>query len=156
MASFEFDVPVRFDTDSMKRSEIVKEAEGWIGTKWQHQQATKQVACDCAGLARGVYANLTGTQVEIMDYPATWHLFKKEERLYETCKEIMDEIRLSDIKAGDILLFAFRPSFVCHHLGIYTGKGTFIHSDMLYIGYWTSTGTMAAEDIRNSIIITKN
>jgi len=114
----------------MKRSEIVKEAEGWIGTKWQHQQATKQVACDCAGLARGVYANLTGTQVEIMDYPATWHLFKKEERLYETCKEIMDEIRLSDIKAGDILLFAFRPSFVCHHLGIYTGKGTFIHSDM--------------------------
>ena len=27
---------------------------------------------------------------------------------------------------------------------------------MLYIGYWTSTGTMAAADIRNSIIITKN
>ena len=31
----------------MKRSEIVKEAEGWAGTKWQHQQARKQVACDC-------------------------------------------------------------------------------------------------------------
>ena len=78
----------------MKRSEIVKEAEGWAGTKWQHQQARKQVACDCAGLARGVYANLTGTKVEVMDYPATWHLFKKEERLYNTCKEIMTEKKL--------------------------------------------------------------
>jgi putative phage cell wall peptidase, NlpC/P60 family len=114
----------------MKRSEIVKEAEGWAGTKWQHQQARKQVACDCAGLARGVYANLTGTKVEVMDYPATWHLFKKEERLYNTCKEIMTEKKLEDIKAGDILLFSYRPSFVCHHIGIYLGREKFIHSDM--------------------------
>jgi len=28
--------------------------------------------------------------------------------------------------------------------------------NMLYLGYWTSTGTMASEDIRNSIVITKN
>ena len=60
----------------MKRSEIVKEAEGWAGTKWQHQQARKQVACDCAGLARGVYANLTGTKVEVMETQD-----KKERRL---------------------------------------------------------------------------
>ena len=114
----------------MKRSEIVQAAISWKGTKWQHQQAKKGVACDCAGLARGVYAEVTGTQIEIMDYPATWHLFKQEERLYESCKELMDEIPLKDIKAGDILLFAYRPRFVCHHIGIYIGRDRFIHSDM--------------------------
>lgn len=114
----------------MKRNEIVKDAEEWLGTRWQHQQAVKGVACDCAGLARGVYADLTGTKVDIMDYPATWHLFKKEERLYNTCKELMKEKSLTDIKLGDVLLFAFRPNFVCHHIGIYLGRGKFIHSDM--------------------------
>ena len=39
----------------MKRIDIVNEAKSWVGTKWQHQQALKGVACDCAGLVRGVY-----------------------------------------------------------------------------------------------------
>ena len=114
----------------MKRYEIVLEARGWLGTKWQHQQAKKQVACDCAGFARGVYAELTGTTVAVMDYPATWHLFKKEERLYEKCKELLIEITLEDKKPGDILLFSYRTSFVAHHIGILSERNTFIHSDM--------------------------
>ena len=112
------------------RNEIVVEAQGWVGTKWQHQQAKKGVACDCAGLARGVYAEVSGTHVEVMDYPQSWHLFKKEERLYETCQELMDEVALTSINPGDVLLFAFRPRFVSHHLGIYIGRNLFIHSDM--------------------------
>ena len=60
----------------VKRQDIIIEAKEWLGTKWQHQASLKQVACDCVGLVRGVYRELTGIDVNIsIDYPATWHLF---------------------------------------------------------------------------------
>ena len=113
----------------MNRNEILKEVLEWDGTKWQHQQAKKQVACDCAGFVRGVYANLGGPQIELMDYPATWHLFKHEERMYEVCKQYLKEIPVAEAKVGDILLFAYRERFVAHHIGILLNNGKFMHAD---------------------------
>jgi len=114
----------------LERYEIIKEARSWLGTKWQHQQAKKGIACDCAGFARGVYGELTGREIEVMDYPATWHLFKKQKRLYEKCKELLIEKQIIDRKPGDILLFAYRDTFVAHHIGIMCSHDTFIHADM--------------------------
>lgn len=114
----------------MERTEIVQETLEWVGTKWQHQQARKGIACDCAGLVRGVYAELTSTKIEVMDYPATWHLFKSYERMYETCKLYFEEIPLEQAREGDLLLFAYRDSFVAHHIGILVDENHFVHSDM--------------------------
>lgn len=113
----------------MNRNDVLKEALEWQGTKWQHQAAKKQVACDCAGFIRGVYDDLTGQKVELMDYPATWHLFKREERMYNECKKYLNEIPIKDAGPGDILLFAYRPRFVAHHMGILLNNGKFIHAD---------------------------
>lgn len=113
----------------MKRSEIVKEAESWVGTKWQHQQALKGVACDCAGFVRGVYYQLKHEQVEVMDYPSTWHLFKDEPRMLETCKQYLDEIKIEDAVEGDVLLFGYRQHFVAHHMGIIISGNRMIHAD---------------------------
>lgn len=33
---------------------------------------------------------------------------------------------------------------------------TGVADNMLYIGYWSSTGSLASEEVRNSIVITKN
>jgi len=113
------------------REQIINEALEWKGTKWQHQAALKGVACDCAGLIRGVYRNITGIDVPInVDYPATWHLFKGVELCYQTTQKYLDEIPLSDIQAGDVVLFAYRNRFVAHHMGIVLPDGKFIHADM--------------------------
>lgn len=114
----------------MRRADIVREALEWQGTRWQHQQSLKYIACDCAGFIRGVHKNLTGIEVPIKaDYPATWHLFKQEERCYNVASEYLNEIDIEDIKAGDVILFAYRPRFVAHHMGIYLGQNKFIHAD---------------------------
>lgn len=115
----------------MTREEIVKEARSWVGCTWQHQACLKGVACDCVGLVRGVHGALTGDAFrEYMDYPATWHLFKKEERLYNECRRYTDEIPVQDAQPGDLILFRFRPRFPAHHMAILTEKGTIIHSYM--------------------------
>lgn len=112
----------------MKRQDIIIEAKEWLGTKWQHQASLKQVACDCVGLVRGVYRELTGIDVDIaIDYPATWHLFKKEERLYNEAKRHMVEIRKDEARPGDVLVFGFYDH-PASHVGILTSPDTFIHS----------------------------
>lgn len=115
----------------MTREEIVNEARQWIGCKWIHQACVRGVACDCVGLVRGVHEQLTGDAfVGDYDYPATWHLFKEDEKLYQECRKYLDEIPVTKAGAGDILLFGFRERFPAHHLAILTGDGTIIHSYM--------------------------
>lgn len=113
----------------MKRIDIVNEAKSWVGTKWQHQQALKGVVCDCAGLVRGVYYEIKHEPVEVMDYPATWHLFKDEPRMLETCRKYLDEIDITDVREGDVLLFGYRRRFVAHHMAIVIQGQRMIHAD---------------------------
>ena len=115
----------------MTREEIVNEARQWIGCKWIHQACVRGVACDCVGLGRGVHEQLTGDAfVGDYDYPATWHLFKEDEKLYQECRKYLDEIPVTKARAGDIILFGFRERFPAHHLAILTGDRTIIHSYM--------------------------
>ena len=115
----------------MTREEIVNEARQWVGCKWIHQACVRGVACDCVGLVRGVHAQLTGDAfVGDYDYPATWHLFKEDEKLCQECRKYLVEIPVAAAGAGDMLLFGFRPRFPAHHLALLTGDGTIIHSYM--------------------------
>lgn len=113
------------------RDQLVTEAKSWIGTKWQHQQSLKGTACDCAGFVRGAYRNLTGMAVECpTNYPSTWHFFKTDPKMLETCLSNMEEIDLKDIAPGDVLVFRFKGMKVDHHMGIYIGGGQFVHAEM--------------------------
>ena len=47
------------------RTQIVAEARRWLNTPYGHQQHSKALACDCAGLVAGV-------AVELGLVPATW------------------------------------------------------------------------------------
>ena len=117
----------------MDRDAIIKEAREWIETPWQHQASLKGVATDCIGLVRGVY-NVLNPESPIgvvVDYPADWHLFYKEPRMYDGFRKYAGaEIPLAKARGGDIITFSFRVRFVDHHVGILTNDGTFIHSYM--------------------------
>ena len=112
----------------MKRAAIIKEASEWLGTRWQHQASLKGIACDCVGLIRGVYRELSGIDTVIAaDYPAAWHLFRQEEKLYTEAKKHMTEIDLKEVKPGDVLVFGFY-NHPASHVGILTAADSFIHS----------------------------
>lgn len=111
----------------MKKEEIVNEARAWKDTPWVHQGALKGIGCDCVGMVRGVYYELTGKPVSVtIDYTRTSHLFRPEERLKNELKKYCAEIPVGEAQPGDILLFAFlnRPA---HHVGI-LAENTFIHA----------------------------
>lgn len=114
----------------MKRQTIVETARGWLDTPWQHQASLKGVASDCVGVIRGVYQEVTGVAPDVpLDYPATWHLFKAEERLYGECQKYLEEIAVEDAQPGDVLLFGFGKGPACH-VGIKTADETFVHAWM--------------------------
>ena len=120
----------------MTRQEIVDEARTWIGTRWQHQACLKGVAVDCVGLARGVFGELSGQKFPgPVDYPATWHLFKAEERLYNEAAKYTREVAPEEMLPGDLLLFGFGKG-PAHHCGILVTPETFVHA-------WADVGKVA-------------
>ncbi|AIF51998.1 NlpC/P60 family protein [Pelosinus sp. UFO1] len=113
----------------MNRDEIIKTARSWIGTKWQHQQSLKGVACDCIGFVRGIYKEITGISIaDNVDYPQTAFYYCREEKMYPEIQKHLKEISVREVKPGDILTFAMKEKFPDHHLGIVSYDGFFIHA----------------------------
>ena len=111
----------------MKREDIVKIAREWIGTPWVHQASVKGVGCDCVGMVRGVYTELTGKTVGgAMDYTRSFYLFSGEERLKNEIGKYCMEVPIGEAKSGDVILISFL-NLPSHHIGILAGT-TFIHS----------------------------
>ena len=111
----------------MKREDIVKKAREWIGTPWVHQASVKGVGCDCVGMVRGVYTELTGNKVGgAMDYTRSFYLFSGEERLKNEIGKYCMEVPIGEAKSGDVILISFL-NLPSQHIGI-LADGTFIHS----------------------------
>jgi len=111
----------------MKREDIVKTAREWVGTPWVHQASLKGIGCDCVGMVRGVYTELTGKKVDVaIDYTRTFHLFRGEERLKDEIAKYCVELPINASRTGDIVLISFL-NLPSHHLGI-LAEGTFIHA----------------------------
>jgi cell wall-associated NlpC family hydrolase len=102
------DSDIQQDLDATSLS-ILKEAEKWIGTPYCHGGETSD-CIDCSGFTMNVFGkigiNLPRTAAEQYDFSVK--IDKK------TCR------------AGDLVFFGERNHI--SHVGIYTGKGEFIHS----------------------------
>ena len=108
------------------QQEIIKEARGWLGTKWRHGQCRKGVSADCVGFVVGVFRNL-GYEVFYENY----HQKPVGDELYYEFKKRLVEKPVSEKNIGDVVLFKVFKKTV--HTGILSdySKGTFwyIHSD---------------------------
>lgn len=109
---------------------IVVLAEGWIGTPYRHQGATKGVGCDCIGLIRGIWRELYGEEAEAVPaYAADWAERGGDDRLMDAGRRLFGEaVGLSDALPGDILLFRWRQDCAAKHAGILVGPQHFIHA----------------------------
>ncbi len=89
---------------------IVAAARGWIGTPYLHQASLRGVGCDCLGLLRGVYRELTGAEPEQPPpYSADWAEASRREAMAEAALRHLTPIPPEAYGAGDVLLFRWRP-----------------------------------------------
>lgn len=109
---------------------IVEAARGWIGTPYRHQGGRKGVGCDCLGLVRGVYAEVTGTATEAPGpYAPDWAERSGTDRLMLAAQRHCGAaVALNQARPGDIVLFRWRDGVMAKHAGILSGAEHFIHA----------------------------
>lgn len=116
------------------RADIVAEARQWIGTRYQHQGRSKQVATDCGGLVYGVGFAL-GLLPDVRDIPQA-KMFAGYARqaangsLLRACQSLLLPASTPH-QAGDVVLMQFTGE--PQHVGIFgdyrTGSGlSIIHA----------------------------
>ena len=109
---------------------ILALAEGWIGTPYRHQGATKGVGCDCIGLIRGIWRELYGEEPETVPaYAPDWAERSGEDRLADAALRLFGPaVPLTEAEQGDVLLFRWRPDCPAKHAGVLAGPQHFIHA----------------------------
>jgi NlpC/P60 family putative phage cell wall peptidase len=109
---------------------IVAAARSWIGTPYRHQGSRKGVGCDCLGLVRGVWAEVTGREAEAPGaYAPDWAERAGNDRLIIAARRHCGKaVPLSEAVPGDILLFRWRNGVSAKHAGILSGPDHFIHA----------------------------
>lgn len=111
------------------RAQILKAAESWIGTPYQHQASVKGVGCDCLGLIRGVWRDVYGEEPEAVPaYSSGWAEAFNEETLAQAAARHLQPIALGDYAPGDVLLFRWREGLAAKHAGIAAEAGFMIHA----------------------------
>ncbi|MCF2903547.1 NlpC/P60 family protein [Octadecabacter sp. CECT 8868] len=113
-------------------SALVSAARDWIGTPYVHQAARRGAGCDCLGLLRGVWAEVSGTPVlAVPPYTPDWSEPQGDEVLWRGAVKHLRRKAKTDAAAGDVLLFRMRHGAVAKHVGMQAEIGprpTFIHA----------------------------
>lgn len=94
------------------RDEVVKTARGFIGVPYQWGGSSAEKGFDCSGLAMAIY-RLNGLKL-----PRT------SGEQYEAGRWVSRE----KLTKGDLVFFDTRGSGRISHVGIYVGRGQFIHA----------------------------
>lgn len=109
---------------------VVAAARTWIGTPYRHQGSRKGVGCDCLGLVRGVWVEITGQATQDPGaYAPDWAERAGADRLIIAAdRHCGAALPLSEAREGDIILFRWRDGVAAKHIGILSGPDHFIHA----------------------------
>lgn len=120
--------PVRGQLDAAASCAVAL-ARTWIGTPYHHQASRRGVGCDCLGLVRGVYAELTGTSAEAPPpYAPDWADSDGRETMLEAAARHLISCPSSDLVPGRVVVFRLRTGFVAKHAAIIATPTTLIHA----------------------------
>jgi NlpC/P60 family putative phage cell wall peptidase len=116
----------------METETIIAAARGWLGTPYVHQASAKGAGCDCLGLLRGVWRELTSEESETPPpYSPDWAEATGNETLHQALSRHLREIPVSQLQPGDIALFRMTACGPAKHCGIVAekeGAQTLIHA----------------------------
>lgn len=116
----------------VETSDLIAVARTWIGTPFVHQAARRGVGCDCIGLVRGVWAQVSGTPiVATPPYTSDWSEPQGDEVLWCALAQRFTPKPITEDAIGDVVLFRMRHGAVAKHVGLQAEVGecpTFIHA----------------------------
>jgi NlpC/P60 family putative phage cell wall peptidase len=108
---------------------VVAAARGWLGTPYHHQAARKGAGCDCLGLVRGVYVEVTGRVAETPPpYTRDWAEMRSEETLLHAAAHHLRPLTGERPMPGDVLIFRMRAAAIAKHAGIMSTPRHMIHA----------------------------
>jgi NlpC/P60 family putative phage cell wall peptidase len=112
-----------------QRAAIVAAARTWLGTPYHHQASVKGIGADCLGLVRGVWRDVYGRDAETPPaYSRDWAEARGQETMLEAAGRHLSAVEISDLQAGDVVVFRLRAGTVAKHAAIVSGAGTMIHA----------------------------
>ena len=106
--------------------QIIEEAKGWVGIKFQHRSTTK-FGCDCTGLIIGILKALGfGKNYELRNYPYDWNLHgMADDHIVKVVEKVSNKV-IGKKKPGDIVLF--EQGKCTSHIGIVLENDMFLHA----------------------------
>lgn len=114
---------------SAARQHIVAAARGWTGTPYRHQASLKGVGCDCLGLLRGVWHEVTGRALPPLPaYTPDWAEAARRETFAEGARRHLAEVAPAAAREGDLVLFRWRAHLPAKHAAILTSRTAMIHA----------------------------
>lgn len=117
-------------TPALSRGRIVAAARDWLGTPYVHQASAKGAGCDCLGLVRGLYAELTGREPEAPPpYTPDWNERRPcAEPLLNAARRRLPEAATPRFRPGQVLIFRIVTTGPAKHCGIVSSDDHFIHA----------------------------
>jgi NlpC/P60 family putative phage cell wall peptidase len=108
---------------------VIAAARAWLGTPYHDQASLRGVGCDCLGLARGVWRDVSGAEPQLIPpYSRDWGETGAREVLADGARAMMIEIPVGEIVPGALVLFRMAPRAIAKHVGILTAPDRFIHA----------------------------
>ena len=108
---------------------IVAAARRWIGTPYHHQASVRGIGCDCLGLVRGVYREVTGLDPETPPaYSRDWAEARGIETMLDAAARHLAPVAIADARPGHVLIFRLRADTVAKHAAIMATPETMIHA----------------------------
>lgn len=110
------------------RDLVLREAESWLGTPFEHMQRCKGAGVDCGQFLLGVYHNAGCIpKVETEYYPRDFHIHNDREWYKEIVLKFAEEITGPPLPA-DLALFKLHGGLVYSHGAIIVSWPRVIHS----------------------------
>lgn len=114
----------------VKRTDIIKCANSWLNTPYQHQVGLKHHGVDCA-----YFVGKVAEEIKVIDrfyvepYSVEWHWHSRVEMMCSIIESFgCTQISKEEAQPGDIL--AFKYGRVCSHLGILMSDNKFVHAHL--------------------------
>lgn len=116
--------------EGLPPAQVVAEARQWLGTPYRHRASRQGIGCDCLGLVRGLYRTFYGTEpAPVPPYAPEWAEVGSSDRLLEAARAHLVELTPSMFpRAGELVLFRWKPSGLCKHVGVVSAPDRFIHA----------------------------
>lgn len=116
-------------SENLQAQAIITEALTWIGTPYRHQGRRKGVGCDCLGLLIGVWEAIYGAAPEQPGaYAADWAEAGGADTFLQAARRHCSEKAATEMAAGDLILFRWRPHLPAKHAAILISRERFVHA----------------------------